>query len=106
MNVVEKIGEAALLEQAAEECTELAKELLKMARKLRNENPTPTKLKTIKKHLWEETADVLLCLDMLDDAGFIPQEEVMGIYREKEARMNKRLNIDIHTDNENKMGEE
>ena len=32
MKIIEEIGEAAMLEQLAEECTELAKAALKMAR--------------------------------------------------------------------------
>lgn len=41
MKIIEEIGEAAMLEQLAEECTELAKAALKMARIIRKENPTP-----------------------------------------------------------------
>lgn len=40
MKIIEEIGEAAMLEQLAEECTELAKAALKMARIIRKENPT------------------------------------------------------------------
>ncbi len=39
--VCDMIGEPAVYEQLAEECSELAKAALKMARILRNENPTP-----------------------------------------------------------------
>lgn len=39
MKIIEEIGEAAMLEQLAEECTELAKAALKMARIIRKENP-------------------------------------------------------------------
>ena len=39
--ILEHVGEAAVLEQTAEECAELAHACLKMARKLRGENPTP-----------------------------------------------------------------
>ena len=35
MKIIEEIGEAAMLEQLAEECTELAKAALKMLEKLR-----------------------------------------------------------------------
>lgn len=38
-DVLDMIGTAALLEQLAEESAELAQAALKMARKLRNENP-------------------------------------------------------------------
>lgn len=40
-NIVDRIGLPALLEQTAEECTELAHACLKEARRLRGENPTP-----------------------------------------------------------------
>ena len=46
-HVKECIGEAALYEQMAEECTELAQALLKKARKLRGDNPTPRTMKEI-----------------------------------------------------------
>lgn len=40
MKIIEEIGEAAMLEQLAEECTELAKAALKMARIIRKK-PLP-----------------------------------------------------------------
>lgn len=39
--IIETIGEPALLEQLAEECSKLSQAALKLARKLRGENPTP-----------------------------------------------------------------
>lgn len=39
--VICSLGEPALLEQLAEECSELAQAALKLARKERGENPTP-----------------------------------------------------------------
>ena len=47
MKIIEEIGEAAMLEQLAEECTELAKAALKMARIIRKENPTPVTEKDV-----------------------------------------------------------
>lgn len=47
MKIIEEIGEAAMLEQLAEECTELAKAALKMARIIRKENPTPVTRKML-----------------------------------------------------------
>ena len=47
MKIIEEIGEAAMLEQLAEECTELAKAALKMARIIRKENPTPEQRKML-----------------------------------------------------------
>ncbi|MEI3320589.1 MAG: hypothetical protein V8R90_08905 [Eubacterium sp.] len=40
MKIIEEIGEAAMLEQLAEECTELAKAALKMARIIQRESDT------------------------------------------------------------------
>lgn len=40
-HIVDYIGKAALLEQTAEEASELSQACLKMARKIRGENPTP-----------------------------------------------------------------
>lgn len=59
MDIVKEIGEAAVLENLAEECAELGKEALKLSRILRGENPTPAgKAETIGK-LIDEMADVL-----------------------------------------------
>lgn len=68
--ITKKIGEAALLEQTAEECAELSKGVLKLARILRGDNPTP-KSKAWVLHLQdviEEIADVSLCIDVLEEA--------------------------------------
>ena len=63
--IVEKIGVPALLEQTAEECCELAQACLKMARKLRDENPTPKSVEDIRDNLVEEMADVEVCLSQI-----------------------------------------
>ena len=59
--MIEKIGIPAMLEQTAEECNELAKALLKKARKLRGENPTPLTMTEIDKDITEEYTDVIQC---------------------------------------------
>ncbi len=64
--VKECIGDAALYEQMAEECTELAQALLKKARKLRGDNPTPRTMEEIDASIEEEYTDVCICADMLD----------------------------------------
>ncbi len=61
--IVERIGEPAFLEQLAEECSELSQAALKLARKMRDENPTPKTYKECIDSLQEEMADVLLCID-------------------------------------------
>lgn len=61
MKIIEEIGEAAMLEQLAEECTELAKAALKMARIIRKENPTPVTEKDAIANIREEYTDVVQC---------------------------------------------
>ena len=57
----DRIGDAAMLEQLAEECAELGQAALKMARVLRKENPTPVTSAEAQKNLSEEFTDVLIC---------------------------------------------
>ena len=66
--VIEAIGLPAVLEQCAEELAELTQAALKMARKLRGENPTPMTHAQAAEHLHEELGDVRLCLKVLDAA--------------------------------------
>lgn len=68
MNIVEEIGTAAMLEQLAEECSELGKAALKMARIIRNDNPTPVTTEQAKENLSEEAGDVTTCIEMLQNA--------------------------------------
>ena len=67
--IYENLPPAALFEQLAEECVELSKCALKQARLLRGENPTPVDSVELTKDLDEESADVLLCLDILGIHG-------------------------------------
>lgn len=66
--VIDAIGLPAVLEQCAEELAELTQASLKMARKLRGENPTPMTHAQAAEHLHEELGDVRLCLKVLDVA--------------------------------------
>lgn len=66
--VIEAIGLPAVLEQCAEELAELTQAALKMARKLRGENPTPMTHAQAAEHLHEELGDVRLCLKVLNVA--------------------------------------
>lgn len=68
LQVIEAIGLPAVLEQCAEELAELTQASLKMARKLRGENPTPVTHAQAAAHLHEELGDVRLCLKVLDVA--------------------------------------
>lgn len=64
--ICKRVPEAALYEQFAEECAELAQAALKMARCLRGENPTPMTEEQIRHNLVEETSDVHLVSRILD----------------------------------------
>lgn len=63
--LIEKIGDAAMLELAAEECTELAQACLKMARDMRGDMPSFKSKEELYDHLCEETADVRICIEEL-----------------------------------------
>ena len=92
MKIVEEIGVPALFEQTAEECVELAHVCMKLARKLRQENPTPIDIPDIMSKFDEETADVMLCLNILRHAGLLADVEYMDkIMHRKELRWIERL---------------
>lgn len=59
--MIEKIGRPAMLEQLAEEASELAQAALKLARIERGENPTPVTENEAEAHLIEEYTDVETC---------------------------------------------
>lgn len=98
MVLLENIGEAAMLEQTAEECSELAQACLKLARKIRNENPTPKSVDEIKENLAEEAADVLICLEELAGTSY-DAKRVDSWISAKEARIKERLGINVSTGN-------
>jgi NTP pyrophosphatase (non-canonical NTP hydrolase) len=82
--VVKQIGKAAVLEQLAEEATELAQAALKYARKWRGENPTPKTIKEIIANLIEEYTDVTLCAEVLKlDADPVLKEQKMKRWQER-----------------------
>ena len=85
------IGTPALLEQFAEECTELAQASLKYARKLRGENPTPKKIDEIKENFWEEITDILICIDELTKSGLIDYIYVDRTKKIKRERLYERI---------------
>lgn len=61
----EKISEADLYGQLAEEAAELAQAASKMERVLRGTNPTPKSKEEVMKNLIEEYTDLLLVSDIL-----------------------------------------
>ena len=99
--IVEHIGVPALLEQTAEECCELAQACLKMARKIRDENPTPKSIEDIRDGLVEEAADVELCLELLEfETKLLSYIEVDRIMEEKKARWVNRLELSMDLEEE------
>lgn len=72
--MIDIIGEPAMLEQLAEEATELAKAALKLARIERKENPTPVTKEEATLNLIEEYTDVMQCTEEL---GLLPNREQM-----------------------------
>jgi uncharacterized protein (DUF1800 family) len=89
--LVEKIGTPAALEQLAEECAELQHATLKMARKMRGENPTPAPLELISANFNEEIADVMVCIDTLIQAGVADNEEIANWVEHKGGRWIERV---------------
>ena len=59
--MIKEIGEPAMLEMLAEELAECSHEVLKLARVLRHENPTPKTEKEVRASLREEWSDVVQC---------------------------------------------
>lgn len=90
LQVIEAIGLPAVLEQCAEELAELTQASLKMARKLRGENPTPVTHAQAAEHLHEELGDVRLCLNVLDAA--MGGDDTTAVEAEKLRRWLERIN--------------
>lgn len=83
------LGAAALLEQLAEESTELAHAALKQARIERDENPTPVTASEAFSNLFEEVADVRLCIRALESV--IGPMDTKEIEDEKLTRWMERI---------------
>ena len=81
--MIEKIGEAAMLELLAEECTETAQAALKLARIIRGENPTPVTRDLAESNLIEEYTDVRICAKEL---GLRKNSALAETKRERFAR--------------------
>ena len=90
-DIIDSIGLPAVLEQLAEECSELAQASLKYARLLRGDNPTPKTKEQCIDDLTEEIADVLLCINILYYGEIIDEYHIVDIMNSKLARWKKRL---------------
>ena len=69
MMILETLGTEAVLEQLAEEASELSQAALKLARKLRGVNPTPKTEQECWNALLEEIADVRVAEEQLQLKG-------------------------------------
>lgn len=88
--VKENLTESSLLEQAAEECVELAHALLKLSRIKRKENPTPTSNDDAVQNLFEEWSDLYLVMNMIGvDADY-------NLIQEKLNRWVNRIDGDLN----------
>lgn len=83
-SIAARIGNPAILEQLAEECAELTQAALKLTRLYRGENPTRKTEAECVKALNEEAADVLMCLNALQDV--ICEEKIREITEWKMER--------------------
>lgn len=90
-DIINTIGLPAMLEQLAEECSELAQASLKYARLLRGENPTPKTEAECLESLTEEIADVDLCISELMMEGLVDSNKVIDIIDQKGNRWKERL---------------
>ena len=79
------IGRPAAVEQLAEECVELAHALLKYARALRGQNPTPVTMEEAWEKCNGEFSDVLTCAEV---AGL---QSDLSLMWEKRQRWIERL---------------
>ena len=86
----ERIGEAALLELTAEECTELAQACLKKARALRGDMPVSKTDEEMYDDIVEELADVRICMaEVL--AGTVDISDLARMELSKKERLLERL---------------
>lgn len=89
--MINQMSEAALLEGLAEESSELAHAALKLARILRDENPTPVRRIEARAKLIEEMADVILYSQVIRQKLGIQLSEVGDVVTAKHDRWEKRL---------------
>lgn len=93
--LLEKIGKPAMLEQTAEEATELAFACLKLARMLRGENPVHGRFEEeLVDNLNEEIADIFVCVDELARGYVVDSMKIDEWKESKLDRMQERFEIE------------
>ena len=90
MTIIETIGTEAVLEQLAEEASELSQAALKLARKLRGVNPTPKTELECWNGLLEEMADVQVAEEQLQ-LGTKARGTIEAMAHMKTVRWEQRL---------------
>lgn len=85
------IEKPALLELTAEECVELAHACLKLARVIRQENPTPVTSDEAIANIEEEIADVDICIDELIKSQIINVKNLLDVKHFKLERLGSRI---------------
>ena len=91
IDAVEELGTPAVLEMCAEECVELAHACLKLARKIRDDNPTPKTVEECTNALAEEMGDMYLCMRLVTETELVSLESIESWALEKQTRMYHRL---------------
>lgn len=91
--VYETLSTESLLEQLAEECAELGKAALKVARISRGENPTPLLMEDALSNMLEEVGDVRVCLNVLQMKGVDLDTSSVEDYKMRrwEARLHEQM---------------
>lgn len=90
--LTEIIGVPAMLEQTAEEATELAFACLKYARYLRGENKVHGRTEyDLIDNLAEEIADLHLCFDEIMGSEIVSYNHIDSYISKKQERMKQRL---------------
>lgn len=87
------IGEPAALELLAEECAELAHAALKLARLERGENPTPALPKECQEKIFEEIADVLISMEVVEQCQWFNGKKTKHYYEAHMRRFAERAGI-------------
>lgn len=89
-SIADTIGFERVLQQLAEECSELAQSSLKLVRSIDGKNPTNKPYAECCKDWTEEIADVLVCMTVATVALESPLIE--KIFKDKLRRWEERLN--------------
>lgn len=87
--ILERVGDAGVLEQLAEEAAELAQAALKLARIRRGENPTPVTFEEAIANLEEEYTDVVhvaMVYGLSPDFGMLIEKDDRWLNRLKMAK--------------------